>query len=275
MTPKPSQGLSMQTHESGIFGRFGVERGNGAESSMAAIENALARVERCLERLLQFSERDHYARHSQVGYQDEVLQQQRGPGSHLTFPKNRQVEREHEAAPELKRVLIVDRPAVHRNRLAEEFRTTGREVAEVNVQDALEALAQHRPDLIVMEVRFDRDCREGWSLLTRLRECVPDAPIAVLSDCLSISTTVWAVRSGARAVLPKPASAAQILSAVSGDLELPERAEEPRHFSLDRATWEYISQTMHECKSVASAARRLGIQPRSLRRMLLKSPPRW
>ncbi len=275
MTSEPLRRLSRQTRESGMFARFGHDLENGTDSSMAPTEHALARIERLLHLLLQVSERDHCVRPSRVGYQDEALLQEQSSKSHLTSSPKHQVDRRHAAAPELKRPLIVDRPGVHRNRLAEEFRKAGHDVAEVNVQDAPEALTEHRPDLIVMELRFERDCREGCALLMRLRECLPDVPIAVLSDSLSISTAVWAVRSGARAVLPKPASAAQILSAVTGDSELPARAEEPRHFTLDRATWEYISQTVHECKSIAGAARRLGIQPRSLRRMLLKNPPRW
>jgi ActR/RegA family two-component response regulator len=43
--------------------------------------------------------------------------------------------------------------------------------------------------------------------------------------------------------------------------------------SLDRTIWEYINQVVVGAGTLSEAARRLGVDRRSLRRMLAKYPP--
>jgi ActR/RegA family two-component response regulator len=44
--------------------------------------------------------------------------------------------------------------------------------------------------------------------------------------------------------------------------------------TLDRAVWEYIARTVETAGTLSGGARRLGIDRRSLKRMLKKYPPR-
>jgi hypothetical protein len=45
-------------------------------------------------------------------------------------------------------------------------------------------------------------------------------------------------------------------------------------FSFERAKWEYLNHVVKASATIAEASRRLGLHPRSLRRMLHKHPPR-
>jgi two-component system response regulator RegA len=54
-------------------------------------------------------------------------------------------------------------------------------------------------------------------------------------------------------------------------VEVPEATE---HLTLDRAIWEFISQTVESAGTISEASRRLGLDRRSLRRMLSKYAPR-
>jgi two-component system, response regulator RegA len=172
---------------------------------------------------------------------------------------------------ENQRVLLVDRPGRHQARLAAELEARGYQVEQVDPGQAMKAVERHRPGLIVTEMRFDPDHRKGSDLVGRLCRAAPTVPVVVLSDSISIAATVWAIRCGAAAVLPKPASAEQVIGAVL-DAETSDDDSAVTFFSLERAKWEYLSQTLQECGSIAAAARRLKIHPRSLRRMLAKSP---
>jgi two-component system, response regulator RegA len=174
-------------------------------------------------------------------------------------------------APENRRVLLVDRPGRHQTRMVAEFEARGYQVEQVEPGQAMKAVERQSPGLIVTEMRFDPDHRKGSNLIGRLCRTAPAVPLVVLSDSISIAATVWAIRCGAAAVLPKPASAEQVMNAVL-DAQTSDDDSAATYFSLERAKWEYLSQTLQECGSIAAAARRLKIHPRSLRRMLAKSP---
>jgi len=47
----------------------------------------------------------------------------------------------------------------------------------------------------------------------------------------------------------------------------------PTQMTLDRAIWEYINYSVDVAGSIAAAARNLGLDRRSLRRMLAKYAP--
>jgi ActR/RegA family two-component response regulator len=172
-------------------------------------------------------------------------------------------------------VLLVDRPCEHRRRLASDFRNKGFPILEADPSTLMAVAVGASPCLVVTEIRFDRDYREGLATFQQLRELCREAPIAVVSDSLSVANTVWAVRQGASAVLPKPATAGQICETLGERGEgLPDQEAAGEPFSLQRATWEYLSQVVQDSGSLAEAGRRLGVAPRSLRRMLAKTPPR-
>lgn len=93
----------------------------------------------------------------------------------------------------------------------------------------------------------------------------------------SIASAVGLTRMGVAGYLAKPVSARDFLDLI-GD---PNTAGAPASQAaaplawptLDRTVWEYITRVHATAGSISEAARRLGIDRRSLRRMLAKHPP--
>jgi two-component system response regulator RegA len=88
----------------------------------------------------------------------------------------------------------------------------------------------------------------------------------------SIVMAQQAIRLGFDGYVVKPVNAAMILATVATSA-----ANDPNETgawpSLDRTIWEYVNQVFHASGNVSEAARRLGLDRRSLRRMLAKDPP--
>ncbi len=104
--------------------------------------------------------------------------------------------------------------------------------------------------------------------------------LIVVSEHGSIATAVEVMRRGAHEYLCGPAGLAALLSALEdpGPAGATERAAEgPASVcvapSLDRAIWEYLHFVLAGAGTMAEAARRLGVDRRSLRRMLAQHPP--
>ena len=97
----------------------------------------------------------------------------------------------------------------------------------------------------------------------------------ILTAYGSMAAAVQALKFGAVACLAKPASVGEILRACGVPTERDSVGEEPilQHMSLQRAHWEYLQRVFEDAGSVSEAARRLGVDRRSLRRMLTKTPP--
>jgi two-component system response regulator RegA len=114
--------------------------------------------------------------------------------------------------------------------------------------------------------------RSHRCLVQTLRASWPTASIAVVTSAPSIAGAVRAVREGAAAYLSKPATADQILGAINAGNE--DDVPDPSVLTLDRAIWEYMSEIVQTVGSISEAARRLGVERRSLRRMLEKYSPK-
>jgi two-component system response regulator RegA len=177
--------------------------------------------------------------------------------------------------PEESIVLIIDDDEVFRGRLARAFRGRGWTAVEAaDADQALIQLAEHSPDLVLVDLRMPG--REGLDLIPDLRARDADAAIIVLTGFGSIATTVAATRLGADHYLSKPADVDQILSTyetlVSGK---PEMETVPSSVpSLARVEWEHINRVLTDCHgNISHAARLLGIHRRSLQRKLSKYPP--
>jgi two-component system, response regulator RegA len=123
--------------------------------------------------------------------------------------------------------------------------------------------------LIVTELRL-QGCW-AFDFVDRLRARQPHCPVAIATVYPSVATAVRAVQMGFAGYLGKPVSARMILDAVSGPAT-PAQAPDPWP-TLDRTIWEYINQVFVVSGTMAETARRLGLDRRSLRRMLAKHPP--
>jgi two-component system response regulator RegA len=175
-------------------------------------------------------------------------------------------------------VLIVDDHPAFAGPLARSFRVLGYDAwLEQGLAGALAAVQVVRPELAVMELEVDR-----VSNLERLKDfwtLAPQMEVAIVTAYPSVVTAMRAIRLGASAYLPKPTTASLILRALG--------REPGRHHQrqgqdaatcrgtatasdLDRIIANYLSQVFEICGSMSEAARRLKLDRRSLRRMLIK-----
>lgn len=172
-------------------------------------------------------------------------------------------------------VLIVDDDEVFRGRLSRAFRARGWAAHEAgNADDALIALADLSPDLVLVDLRMPG--REGLELIPDLRARDSEAVIVVLTGYGSIATTLAATKAGANHYLSKPADVEQILSVYESVVAGTDPAEPVASSvpSLARVEWEHIQRVLTDCHgNISLAARLLGIHRRSLQRKLSKYPP--
>lgn len=123
----------------------------------------------------------------------------------------------------------------------------------------LENLSNH--DLLLVELRVGS--QSAFDLLERLRGGDDQRPVVVWSAFCGIQVARDVVAAGARAFLPKPASWQQILSAFG-------RRELKEALSIQQAKMLYVEEVFALSGSVSRAAKNLGVDRRSFRRMLEK-----
>lgn len=165
-------------------------------------------------------------------------------------------------------VYVIDRAGSARAELVEGFTRRGAEVrAEESIDEVLQFLRGRLVDIVVAEVEIAEN--PVLPLISQVRSLQPQAAICVCTTFASVRTAVAAMRAGATQFLIKPVTAGQILQAL-GTRVAEDSVEQP---SYHRAVWEYVHQCFELAGSTGEAARRLGLAPRSLRRMLQRVPP--
>jgi len=171
------------------------------------------------------------------------------------------------------RGLLLDDDDLYRATLTRALQRREIEILPAATADeALELARRHRPDFALVDLKLAEG--SGLSLIAPLRGIRGDMRIVLVTGYASVATAVEAMKRGADDYLPKPASVAAILRAVSGDA--PEEAPSPDTMTpLSRIEWEHIQQALAETSgNVSAAARLLGMHRRSLQRKLAKRPPR-
>lgn len=171
-----------------------------------------------------------------------------------------------------RRVLLGDSLAGRARRLEGELQALGREVlVRHDCKEVIEAARGWEPDLVVVELRLGPAWNSVLKAIPKLRDSC-QGMVVVITCHESVATAVEALRRGAHAYLAKPTTAHEILDAACGDgpaSELPQSS----FLTLDRAMWEYVHSVLVAAQSLSKAAEQLGIDKRSLRRMLNKYAP--
>jgi two-component system response regulator RegA len=170
-------------------------------------------------------------------------------------------------------VLIIDDHGAVARRLSHGFDELGyRSVWVPDFEQAERECSSRRTFLLVTELRVKG--RWAFDFVSKVRS-KNGCKAVIVTTYPSVATAVHAVQQGFEAYLPKPASAIAVLNALQGGSEgeaLGARSHE-QWPSLHRTTWEYINQIFVSAGTISEAARRLGVDRRSLRRMLAKYPP--
>lgn len=155
--------------------------------------------------------------------------------------------------------------------MVEGLRAKGYQVVHVdNVERALAAVRQTRPNVVVTELRLGGS--SGFRLLRQLRELNADIDVIVITAFGSIEAALAAIQLGARDFLCKPVTVSEVLLAAAlidetgGNMELPADAS----MTLEQASEQYISETLKVFSSIRKAAQVLGVDRRSLRRRMVR-----
>lgn len=126
-----------------------------------------------------------------------------------------------------------------------------------------------RPALLVTELRLpDGPVIE---LLKWLRANSPQTRIVVITAHDSVATAVRCMRLGVNAYYSEREPLERVLGV--DDFAASHRGEPEQPLRLDRALWEYVNRVVDQAGSITRAADVLGLDRRSLRRMLGKYAP--
>jgi two-component system, NtrC family, response regulator HydG len=125
------------------------------------------------------------------------------------------------------RILLVDDDLALGGYLSRVLRTRGFEVAhELAAHTALARVKAEQWDLLITDIELPG--MSGLELLERVREMVPDLPVAVLTGHPSVDYAVSALRGAAAEFLSKPISAADLLAKATGLIESGRAAKDSR-----------------------------------------------
>lgn len=177
-------------------------------------------------------------------------------------------------------VLVVDPLEASREAVVKTLASSAEQVLQAEgIQTTAEVLREHTPSAIVSELKLN----DGTviDLLCSLRLHGAALPVVVLTSRGSIAMAVKTMQCGAVNFLTKPASGQEIVAGLRAGCSCAsdgggcstEKIAGAKNLTLHRAIWEYINRVIDEAGSIHGAARRLGLERRSLQRMLAKDPP--
>jgi len=174
-------------------------------------------------------------------------------------------------------ILVLDDDKTFRERLSHALSKRGHEVGQADcVTTAKAALEKYKTGLDACVVDLRLPGESGLDFVHWLGKRQPGCRILILTGFGSIASAVQAMKLGAADYLTKPADADQILAALlRSKTPEPSTIQNPPYFpSLDRVEWEHMQRVLQECQgNISLAARKLGIERRSLQRKLQKLPP--
>ena len=103
----------------------------------------------------------------------------------------------------IERILVVEDDESHRKTLDRHMSGSGYEVMAVeSAEAALNSISGFRPGIVVTDVQMDG--MDGFELLRRLRESVPDVDVVVITGYAGVQGAIDAMRDGAYDYLVKP-----------------------------------------------------------------------
>jgi DNA-binding response OmpR family regulator len=168
------------------------------------------------------------------------------------------------SAPRLALVADPARPfGVH---LSRELTDEGYQALWVQeLEAALELAGDRQPSLVVTELSFPQI--RGAEVIRRWLTRVEGRRLAIVTASQDVSAALFAARAGITAVFTKPVVAREVVRAV-GHEQPPDRAA--GGLTLEEATRRYVLGVVDDSPSLRRAARRLGLDRRSLQRMLAR-----
>lgn len=156
--------------------------------------------------------------------------------------------------------------------LAAEFAQLGLTVRlATDLAEAEAVVVADRPALVVVELRLRHGC--GLELIGRIGAASPTTQTVVATMYGSIDIALAAIRRGALDCLTKPVTAVEILMVPAATSASAPLQDAPAWLDIHAARNRYIEAVLAHCGSLASTARALHIDRKSLRRMMCRPFP--
>lgn len=158
-------------------------------------------------------------------------------------------------------ILVADDQADVRQALALLLRDAGYEVTTAaSPAEVLSSLRQTRPDMLILDLNFQRDTTsgaEGLALLKEIRAQDSGLPVIILTGWATVQLAVEAIRLGAQDFLEKPWENERVRSLVANHLALAttrsqlQRLAETQHDTDGTEEPVFQSRAMQEILAVA------------------------
>ena len=170
--------------------------------------------------------------------------------------------------------LVVDDDEVYAQTLSRALTRQGYDVLIAHDgASALKSMETRCIDAVILDLRLATE--SGLPLIAPMKAINPALRILLLTGYASIATAVEAIKLGATHYLAKPASVAEILTALGSETGDETTTVSPTPLSVDRLEWEHIQKVLAENEGNLSAtARALKMHRRTLQRKLAKRPTR-
>jgi two-component system, response regulator RegA len=172
--------------------------------------------------------------------------------------------------------LLVDDDTAFRCALQGALRRRGvRAITAASIDEGVHLLEDDEVDLVTVDYRLPGGA-DGLSAIGRYRRLCPDAVIVMLTGFGDIPLTVAAMREGADTLMTKPVDVEKLLREATAIPVADARADRPppsqRSLRLSEVERETIETALANAGGVvATAARMLGIDRRTLQRKLRRS----
>src|ERR671926_1175338 len=101
-----------------------------------------------------------------------------------------------------------------------------------NGASGVAAATEHEPDAVLLDLMIPGEL-DGMATLARLRECLPDLPVVMMSGRAGLSDAVKATKLGAFHFLEKPLTPESVLLTLRSALELRQARREARTLRED------------------------------------------
>lgn len=143
-----------------------------------------------------------------------------------------------------------------------------------NCNDALLACHRHQPEYILLDMKLHQ--QSGLTLISPMRQLLPNARIVLLTGYASISTAVDAIKLGADDYLSKPIDSQTLLTALLNKKvsHNAHQAINEQPLSAEQVEWQHIQQVLkYNNGNISATARQLSMHRRTLQRKLQKMSP--
>ncbi len=174
----------------------------------------------------------------------------------------------------MKKLLLVEDDAIFANTLIRRLTKYGFDCQHVETNsDALLACHRHQPKYVLLDMKLAQETT--LSIITPIRQTLPNSRIILLTGFASIATAVDAIKLGADDYLSKPLDTQTLLAAIneSKASTVTTMSDDVETLSAEQVQWQHIQQVLKANDgNVSATARQLSMHRRTLQRKLQKRP---